>query len=135
MSVQASNHPVAVAELALTVREAWLRQDRWALGDYGGFAAFLARRRFACLWAASEDRAYGDLVEAAAKIGVGYKTLHNLASVARKIDLSRRRDKLSWSHHAAVAALPVEIGDKLLARAEAEGWSRTRMREEARARR
>jgi len=108
-----------VADLALTVRQAWLRQDRWALGD----------------WAASEDRAYGDLVVAAAKIGIGRGTLYNLASVARKIDLSRRRDTLSWGHHEAVACLPVEIGDDLLARAEAGGWSRKRMRKEARARR
>ena len=38
--------------------------------------------------------------------------------------LSRQRDSLSWSHHAAVAALPAEVGDDLLSRAAAEGWSR-----------
>ena len=117
--------PDASADWA--TREDWLdagrrlgersERDRWALGD----------------WACHGERAYGDLVDAAALIGLGYQTVRNLASVARKIELSRRRDNLSWSHHAAVAALPTEIGDDLLDRAAAEGWSRETMREEAQA--
>ena len=92
-------------------------RDRWALGD----------------WACHGERDYGDLAEAAVKIGVGYQTLRNLAMVARKVELSRRRDNLGWSHHAEVAARSVTVGDDLLARAEAEGWSRAVLREEARA--
>ena len=64
---------------------------------------------------------------------MGYGTIRNLASVARKIETSRRREVLSWDHHAAVASLASATGDELLARAEAGGWSRERMREEARA--
>ena len=95
-------------------------RDRWALGD----------------WACHGERAYGDLVKAAALIGLSYGALRNLASVARKIELSRWRYLLSWSHHAAVAAVaavPPEIGDDLLDRAAGEGWSRDTMRKEARA--
>ena len=108
-------------------REVWLELGRelhrrrevsqWALGD----------------WACHGDRRYGDLAEAAAEIGIGYGNLRNLASVSRKIELSRRRDTLSWSHHAAVASLAPEVGDGLLDRAEAEGWSREVIREEAKA--
>ena len=38
-----------------------------------------------------------------------------------------------WDHHAAIASLPVDVGDNLLGRAEAEHWPRERMRDEARA--
>ena len=108
-------------------REEWLElgrrlgerteRDRWALGD----------------WACHGDRTYGDLTEAAREISIGYGDLRNLATVARRVELSRRRDNLTWGHHAAVASLPPEIGDELLGRAEAEDWSREVMREEARA--
>ncbi len=92
-------------------------RDNWALGD----------------WACHGDRRYGDLTEAAGEIGIAYKTLRNLAHVARKLQMSRRRDNLSWSHHGAVADIDPAEADRLLDRAEAEGWSRERMREEARA--
>ena len=94
-----------------------VERDRWALGD----------------WAVHGDRAYGDLTAVAVEIGVAAKTLSNLASVARKIETSRRREVLSWSHHAEVASLPPEVGDGLLSCAEAEGWPHAVMREKARA--
>ena len=47
--------------------------------------------------------------EAARITGLDAKTLRNLAYVASKFDLSRRRDTLTWSHHAELAALaPLE---------------------------
>ena len=110
-----------------TTREEWLdigrrlgertERDRWALGD----------------WARHGDRRYGDLTEAASVAGLAYGTLANLASVSRRIKPSRRREGLSWDHHAAVAALPPATGDDLLGRAVAGGWSSRVMREEARA--
>ena len=119
--------PEGSPETGWTTRDEWLNvgrrlgermeRDRWALGD----------------WACHGERAHGDLAAAAIEIGVAYQTLRNLATVARKIDLSRRRDKLSWSHHAEIACLAPEIGDELLARAEAEGWPHSVMRDEARA--
>lgn len=44
-------------------------------------------------------------VEAARITGLDGKTLRNIAYVASRFDLSRRRDKLTWTHHAEVAAL------------------------------
>ena len=85
-------HPVGSASTASSdwaTREEWLEagrrlserseRDRWALGD----------------WACHGERAYGDLVKAAALIGLSYGALRNLASVARKIELSRWRYLLS----------------------------------------
>ena len=85
-------------DIPWATREEWLahgrrlgervERDRWALGD----------------WACHGEQAYGDLAEVAAKIRIGYGYLGNLKSVARKIEVSRRRETLSWDHHAAIAA-------------------------------
>jgi hypothetical protein len=55
--------------------------------------------------------------------GLAYQTLRNRASVARKFDLSRRRDTLTFEHHAAVAKLKEDEQDKWLGKAERQGWS------------
>ncbi|MET9290352.1 LmbU family transcriptional regulator [Streptomyces sp. NPDC003077] len=57
-----------------------------------------------------------------------YKTLRNYAWVARRFDVSRRRDTLSMQHHAEVAALTEEEQELWLDRAEQEGWSVTELR-------
>ncbi|WP_051834137.1 LmbU family transcriptional regulator [Streptomyces sp. NRRL S-646] len=57
-----------------------------------------------------------------------YKTLRNYAWVARKFDVSRRRDTLSMQHHGEVAALSEEEQELWLDRAEQEGWSVTELR-------
>jgi hypothetical protein len=44
-------------------------------------------------------------VEAARITGYDVRSLANMASIAASFDLSRRRDNLTWSHHAAVAGL------------------------------
>ena len=54
----------------------------------------------------------------------------NAASVCRSNETSRRRELLSFSHHAEVAALPVKQQEKLLDRAEAEGMSTRNLRAE-----
>lgn len=58
-----------------------------------------------------------------------YQTLRNYAWVARSVDLSRRRDSLSFQHHAEVAALPAEQQDEWLDRAARFGWSRNQLRQ------
>ena len=58
----------------------------------------------------------------------GYQTLRNLAWVARSFETSRRRDSLSFAHHAEVAALPQAEQELWLNRAERLGWSRNELR-------
>jgi hypothetical protein len=63
---------------------------QWALGD----------------WWAYGEHAYGDrkaLVESDDWTGPEYQTCKNIAAVCRCFERSRRRDRLSFSHHAEVA--------------------------------
>jgi hypothetical protein len=73
----------------------------------------------------------GDMVVHGANYGERYsqfleasdyeeKTIRNADWVARSVSVSRRRDTLSWSHHAEVARLEPEQQNKWLQRAEAE---------------
>jgi hypothetical protein len=67
--------------------------------------------------------------------GLEYKTLRNYAVVARRFDVSRRRDTLSIQHHAEVFVLTPEEQDHRLDRAEAEAWPRNELRRRLRAER
>jgi 16S rRNA G966 N2-methylase RsmD len=59
-------------------------------------------------------------------IGVSYQTLRQYERVSEKFD--RRLPHLSWSHHQTVAALDDRF--EWLERADVEGWSVGRLREE-----
>ena len=52
---------------------------------------------------------------------VGY--LMNVASVAQKIPAAERHPALSFSHHQAVAALPLDARNEWLDKAEVEDWT------------
>ena len=71
-------------------------------------------------WAFGEHR-YGDrkgIVESEEWDGPAFETCRNLAVICRAFETSRRRDVLSFKHHAELAALPIEWQDKLLDEAE-----------------
>jgi hypothetical protein len=85
-------------------------------------------------WVAFGKEKYGRRYKRAILItGLDYQTLRNYAVVARHFELSRRRDKLSFQHHAEVCALSPEEQDVWLARAEAGGWTRNMLRRRLRA--
>ena len=71
--------------------------------------------------------------DAIRKTSLDYQTLRNYAWVARRISLPRRRDTLSFAHHAEVAALPFPEQDYWLRQAERYQWSRNILRRELRA--
>ncbi|MEV7192280.1 LmbU family transcriptional regulator [Streptomyces sp. NPDC093510] len=89
----------------------------WCLGD----------------WLLYGQRAYTDryhrAIEAA---GLDYQTLRNYAWVARRFEIDRRWEALSFQHHAEVAALPAEEQDRWLGHATEQGWSRNKLRESIR---
>jgi hypothetical protein len=94
------------------------RCNQWWLGD----------------WLRYGSAKWGERYSAAARItGYDPRSLANVASLASTFPLSRRRDNLTWSHHAAVAALPVEDQDRWLDRAEEERLSVADLRVELRA--
>lgn len=85
-------------------------------------------------WLVYGEREYSDrYAQAIADTSLGYQTLRNYAWVARRFPMSRRRDTLSFGHHAEVAALPDDEQDMWLARAEGSNWSRHQLRRGLRA--
>jgi hypothetical protein len=60
------------------------------------------------------------------------QTIHNCTWVTSRFPPSRRRENLSFGHHAEVAALEPTVVDEWLDKAEAGGWTRAKLREEVR---
>jgi hypothetical protein len=89
----------------------------WALGDWLLFGERTFEKRYRAAIEATE---------------LDYKTLRNYAWVARGFSVSRRRDTLSFKHHAEVVALSEVEQELWLARAEAQHWSRNELRERLR---
>jgi hypothetical protein len=90
----------------------------WCLGD----------------WLIYGENAYsGRYRNAIEQTSLDYQTLRNYAWVARRFPLSRRRETLSFAHHAEVARLPEHEQDFWLRKADEFSWSRNRLRKELRA--
>ena len=68
---------------------------------------------------------YRSVIEAT---GFSYQTLRNYAWVASRFPLYRRRDTLSFGHHAEVASLDEAEQELWLARSITHGWSRNKLR-------
>jgi hypothetical protein len=56
--------------------------------------------------------------------GYEWGTLKNFKSIAKRFEASRRRDGLTWSHHAMLAPLDDKMQDELLDKAVQEEFSR-----------
>jgi hypothetical protein len=81
-------------------------------------------------WLNYGNARYGERYVRAAKItGYDVQTLMNMVYVASHIEPSRRREKLSWSHHAEVVALGPTEQDGWLDRAENDRLSVKCLRE------
>ena len=60
-------------------------------------------------WINYGETAYGEKYEEAlAKTGLAYQTLMNFAYVARKVEISLRKENLDWYQHATVAKLKTD---------------------------
>lgn len=97
------------------------RGAQWWLGD----------------WLAYGTNKYGETYVKAARItGYDVQSLMNMTYVASRFEISRRRENVTWSHHATLAALaPADqdawlervVGDRLSVsclRTELRAWSR-----------
>lgn len=90
----------------------------WCLGDWLVYGEAVYERRYRA---------------AVERTSLDYQTLRNYAWVARRFPLSRRRDSLSFAHHAEVAAMPEAEQDYWLRKAEQAGWPVKRLRRVVRA--
>ncbi len=97
---------------------------KWWLGDWAAFGLGDKDKKG---W-----RKHGQLKEFAEANGVNYQTLRNLAWVSQSVELSRRRDKVEWTKHAEVAALPAKEQKKWLAKIEAEELPNAEIRRQIR---
>lgn len=85
-------------------------------------------------WVNHGEQAFGEkYTQAIEDTGLPHATLSNYAWVAAHIPPSRRRETLSWSHHAETAALEPTEADRLLDQAETDGLSVHKLRTRVRA--
>jgi hypothetical protein len=93
------------------------RCSQWWLGD----------------WVRYGTRRWGEKYKEASRItGYDVHSLRNIAYVAGRVEVSRRRDTLTWSHHAEVCALDPVEQDRWLDLASSEGMSVSDLRIELR---
>jgi hypothetical protein len=90
---------------------------QWALGDWINYGEHRHGEKYA---------------QAVEETGYAAQTLTNFAWVASRIEISRRRENLSFGHHAEVAALESDEQDKVLETADVGHWSRAAVREAVR---
>jgi hypothetical protein len=94
------------------------RCNQWWLGD----------------WVRYGTEKWGEKYTRAARItGYDPRSLANMASISAAFQPSRRRDNLTWSHHATVVALPQSEQEVWLDRAATERLSVADLRTELRA--
>lgn len=121
-----------------------LRQTSWAPGCELELSEWIQQgRRLGALgrasnwwlgdWVRYGNVRYGERYETAARAtGYEVQSLMNMAYVASRYEISRRRETLSWSHHAELAALEPAQQEEWLDRAEREGLSVLALRMERR---
>lgn len=96
------------------------RCSQWWLGD----------------WISYGNAKFGERYSRAVKLtGYDVQSLMNMVYVASRYEISRRRENLSWSHHATLAPLDVPSQEHWLERAIADRLSVADLRVELRGRR
>jgi hypothetical protein len=105
----------------------WVEQGRW-LGAIGRASAWWIGD-----WIRYGSARYGDRYAAASQVtGYDVQSLMNMAYVASRFDVNRRRPGLSFSHHAELAGLAPEDQELWLDRIESGGLSVRTLRAELR---
>jgi hypothetical protein len=80
---------------------------------------------------AGEDR-FGESFSQMCEGAVSAEMLNRYASVARRVPIENRIPTLSWSAHAVVARLPLNVQKRLLVEADRHGWTSDELRAKAR---
>jgi hypothetical protein len=135
-SVSLRKHVSRQAQLTSTawVPEGDLQLANWL--DYGRRLGTLGRGVSWWIgdWLLYGNERYGEKYVRAARVtGYDAQSLMNMSYVASRFSYDRRREKLSWSHHAELAALTPAEQDRWLDLAAAERLSVHSLRLEVRA--
>jgi hypothetical protein len=110
-----------------------LKFDEWQAIGHTLFSIERAVQFWIGDWIRFGEKSYGEKYsQAIEETGLDYQTLANYAYVASKVEPSRRRENVSFSHHAEVAALAPEKQEAWLETAEAQNWTRSDLRKSLR---
>ncbi|NRQ31674.1 LmbU family transcriptional regulator [Nonomuraea sp. NN258] len=129
----------AVAGPGITRRTALALPDSMSLGEWSRLGRQIFTISDSSSWWLGDWLIYGQAhfpdryKRAIAETGLDYQTLRNYAWVSRRVAHRRRRDKLSFQHHAEVAGLAEDQQDGWLDQAEEHGWSRNELRRRVKA--
>jgi hypothetical protein len=121
--------PAAAGRSPILTRTAWWPRQELTLTDWLRHGRCLGSVARASGWRIGDwsrygSAPYGEKYAVAARItGYDVQSLMNMAYVASRFEISRRREKLSFSQHAELAALPPDEQERWLNRAEVEGLS------------
>ncbi|MEV7185707.1 LmbU family transcriptional regulator [Kitasatospora sp. NPDC093102] len=124
---------------AFVTKRGLLLPKRMAFEKWVGIGSYLSNIMSGSAWCMGDWLVYGEATfngryhDAIELTSLDYQTLRNYAWVARCFPMSRRRDRLSFTHHAEVAALAEPEQDFWLLKAEEQAWSAKRLRREVRA--
>lgn len=99
-----------------------------SVDDWIRLGTYLRKIGTSYQWLVADWMAQGERVhkktyeEAAAIVGKSIKTLYNWTSIGNQVEISRRRERLTFTHHAVVASLTPEWQTYWLQWAEVKGW-------------
>jgi hypothetical protein len=117
---------------------AWVARDELELSEWVGYGRRIGVTGRSAGWWIGDWLRYGNArfgeryVRAARTTGYDVQTLTNMVYVASRFAIARRRESLSWSHHAELAALDPEQQEHWLAFAAEERLSVRDLRTELR---
>jgi uncharacterized protein with PIN domain len=136
MTAAVENGSLEKRELRATISDvSWRAAEDMSLSEWLEYGRRLGVMGRSAGWWIGDWLTYGNhvfgerYVRASRITGYDAQTLMNMAYVASRFDVSRRRGKLSWSHHAEIAAMEPEEQDHWLERAEADRLSVRCLRE------
>lgn len=116
----------------------WTTQQDLGLGEWSEQGRRLGSIGRAAAWWIGDWLRYGNLkwgeryVRASRITGYDVQTLMNMAYVASRFEISQRREKLTWSHHAELAAVEASERDTWLDRVEQDRLSVRCLRDQVR---
>lgn len=136
-AVHAQSPPAA--DSPLLTDTAWVMHGQLPLRDWLGYGRRLGTLGRSVNWWIGDWLRYGNVlygeryVRASRTTGYDTQSLMNMVYVASRFEPSRRRDGLSWSHHAELAALDEPEQDRWLTLAATHRMSVHSLRLELRA--